>query len=175
MPRNTKPSHTRCQPPGPHQCFWPVTTRWSRRTSLAHVEHLAAPGTIRQGSRLVEAPSCVPETGVARSLSSLPAIGRPIAGPDAGLAGHDGRAVGARRIHLELVGREVRHPAELQLNEQESKILNAIQLEPTSIETVVATSGLPIHRVLSTISVLEMRKLVRRVSGSTVMRVTFRQ
>jgi hypothetical protein len=31
-------------------------------------------------------------------------------------------------------------------------------------------SELPIHRVLSTVSVLEMRRLVRRVSGTQVVR-----
>jgi DNA processing protein len=67
-------------------------------------------------------------------------------------------------------GREVRHPAELTLNDQEQAVLDAIQQEPTSIDQVVVGSGLPVHRVLSTISVLEMRRLVRRVSGSQVSR-----
>jgi DNA processing protein len=67
-------------------------------------------------------------------------------------------------------GREVRHPAELQLNDQEQAVLDAIQQESTSMDQIVATSGLPIHRVLSTISVLEMRRLVRRVSGNQVRR-----
>jgi len=67
-------------------------------------------------------------------------------------------------------GREVRHPAELQLNDQEQAVLDAIHLEPTSIDEVAAASGLMIHRVLSTISVLEMRHLVRRVSGNQVRR-----
>ena len=30
--------------------------------------------------------------------------------------------------------------------------------------------GLPVHRVLATISVLEMRSLIRRVSGTSVIR-----
>ncbi|MDA1050579.1 MAG: DNA-processing protein DprA [Planctomycetota bacterium] len=67
-------------------------------------------------------------------------------------------------------GREVRHPAELQLNPQEQAVLDAIQQEPTGMDEVTAASGLPIHRVLSTISVLEMRRLVRRVSGNQVRR-----
>jgi DNA processing protein len=67
-------------------------------------------------------------------------------------------------------GREVRHPAELQLNDQEQAVLDAIQQESTSIDQVVTASGLPIHRVLSTISVLEMRRLVRRISGNQVSR-----
>lgn len=67
-------------------------------------------------------------------------------------------------------GREVRHPAELQLNDQEQAVLDAIVQEPTSIDEVVVASGLPVHRVLSTLSVLEMRRLVRRVSGNQVSR-----
>ncbi|MEE8451926.1 MAG: DNA-processing protein DprA [Thermoguttaceae bacterium] len=68
-------------------------------------------------------------------------------------------------------GSLVRHPAELQLNELEQKVLAAIGTEATLIDQIVTESGLPVPRVLSTISVLEMRRLVRRLSGSTVARV----
>lgn len=68
-------------------------------------------------------------------------------------------------------GREIRHPAELQLNDQEQRILVAIDTEPTTMDQVVVQSGLPVHRVLSTVSVLETRKLIRRVSGQLVVRV----
>jgi DNA processing protein len=67
--------------------------------------------------------------------------------------------------------KEVRHPAQLQLNEQESAVLHAIQLQPTDINRVVQESGLPVARVLSTLSVLEMRRLIRRVSGQIVQRL----
>lgn len=65
---------------------------------------------------------------------------------------------------------EVHHPAELQLNDQEQAVLQAIGKEPTSIDHIVAASGLQVQRVLATISVLEMRKLVRRLSGNTLVR-----
>ncbi len=68
-------------------------------------------------------------------------------------------------------GREIRHPAELQLNDQEQRVLAAIDTEPTTMDQVVVQSGLPVHRVLSTVSVLETRKLIRRVSGQLVVRV----
>ncbi|MBN1851911.1 MAG: DNA-processing protein DprA [Pirellulales bacterium] len=68
-------------------------------------------------------------------------------------------------------GRTVRHPAELKLNEIEQQVLQAIDTTPTMIDTVTALCGLPVHRVLSTISVLEMRRLIRRVSGNLVERV----
>lgn len=67
-------------------------------------------------------------------------------------------------------GGEVHHPAELLLNEQEQQVLNAIDSDPTSIDAVVAASGLATAQVLATISVLEMRHLVRRTSGTTVAR-----
>ena len=65
----------------------------------------------------------------------------------------------------------IRHPVELQLNDQESAVLRAIGTEPTDINAVVNASGLPVPRVLSTVSVLEMRRLVRRISGQLVQRV----
>lgn len=68
-------------------------------------------------------------------------------------------------------GRVVHHPAELQLNDQERAVLDAISKEPTSLDTIATKSGLPIHRVLATISVLEMRRLIRRVSGNLVLRM----
>jgi DNA processing protein len=64
----------------------------------------------------------------------------------------------------------LRRPAELRLNEQEQQVLAAVGENPTTIDQVVVRSGLPVHRVLSTISVLEMRRLVTRLSGNTVVR-----
>jgi DNA processing protein len=68
-------------------------------------------------------------------------------------------------------GRVVRHPAELQLNVQEQAVLDATTTEPVSIDQVVVRSGLPVQRVLATLSVLEMRHLIRRVSGNLIARV----
>ncbi|QDU97809.1 DNA-processing protein DprA [Lignipirellula cremea] len=68
-------------------------------------------------------------------------------------------------------GAEVRHPAELKLSEMERQVLDAIPTEPATIDTVVASSRLPIHNVLATISVLEMRRLVRRLGGQRLVRL----
>jgi DNA processing protein len=68
-------------------------------------------------------------------------------------------------------GSVVAQPAELLLNEIEQQVLQAIDGQPISLDAVAAACALPIHRVLSTVSVLEMRRLVRRVSGTQVMRV----
>ncbi|MBI2824581.1 MAG: DNA-protecting protein DprA [Planctomycetia bacterium] len=68
-------------------------------------------------------------------------------------------------------GQSVHHPAELLLNDLERQVLAAIGIDPTTIDQVVSTSALPTPQVLSTVSVLEMRHLVRRVSGNLVARV----
>lgn len=68
-------------------------------------------------------------------------------------------------------GHEIRQPSELTLNDLERNVLEAVDATGTLIDQVIATSGLPAHQVLSTISVLEMRKLIRRLSGQYVSRV----
>ncbi len=67
-------------------------------------------------------------------------------------------------------GRELRNGAELLLNEQERTVLEAIGAEATALDAVLGSSRLPPHRVLATISVLESRGLVRRLSGQYVAR-----
>ncbi len=66
---------------------------------------------------------------------------------------------------------QVRNGAELMLNEIERAVLDAIEPMSTPIDTVIEKSGLPAHRVLAVISVLEMRRLVRRLSGQYVSRI----
>ncbi len=68
-------------------------------------------------------------------------------------------------------GRAVHHPAELSLNELEQQVLTAIQTEPTTIDAVIAAANLPAPQVLATVSVLEMRRLVRRLSGNSIVRL----
>lgn len=68
-------------------------------------------------------------------------------------------------------GRELRRPAEALLNDRERQVLDAIETEPTGIDAVVQRSGLAVQQVLATISVLEMRKLIRRLSSQYVSRV----
>ena len=65
----------------------------------------------------------------------------------------------------------VRHPVELQLNEPERQVLAAVPTETGTVDNVIVTSGLPAHRVLAVLSVLEMKKLIRRVSGNLVVRL----
>jgi DNA processing protein len=96
---------------------------------------------IRDGAKLVETPDDI--------FEELGPLVTPVAQPD---------------------GSEVRHPAELKLNEQERRVLEAIETAPTEIDRVVATTGLNPSQVLATLSVLEVRRLIRRTSGSQVAR-----
>jgi DNA processing protein len=64
----------------------------------------------------------------------------------------------------------IRHPGELQLNEPEKAVLGVIDDEPMTIDDCVAACGLPVQNVLATVSVLEMRRLIRRLGGNRVMR-----
>lgn len=68
-------------------------------------------------------------------------------------------------------GHTLRHPAELQLNDQERQVLDAIATDPTNLDQVVRSTRLPAPRVLATISVLEIRHLIRRTSGNCVVRL----
>jgi len=61
-------------------------------------------------------------------------------------------------------------PRELNLNDQERAILNLIDTAPTPIDNVLATAGIETSRVLSTLTVLEMKRLVRRLPGSMIER-----
>ncbi len=68
-------------------------------------------------------------------------------------------------------GTILRVPAEVTLNEIEQKVLRAIDTQGSLIDDVTVASGLAVHRVLSTIHVLEMRGLIRRMGGNRVARV----
>ena len=64
----------------------------------------------------------------------------------------------------------VHHPREMVLNPQESEILNAISTTGTAVDDVVRATQLDPSRVLSTLTVLEMRRFVRRLPGNMVVR-----
>jgi DNA processing protein len=68
-------------------------------------------------------------------------------------------------------GQTLRHPAELQLNPQERLVLDAIATEPTDLDQLVRSTGLPAQRVLATVCVLEIRHLIRRLGGNRVLRL----
>ena len=64
----------------------------------------------------------------------------------------------------------IKHPAELKLSDQERAILQAIRSAPTGFDEIMQQTGLPASRLLSTISVLEVRRLIRRLSSTSFVR-----
>jgi DNA processing protein len=62
-------------------------------------------------------------------------------------------------------------PRELNLDDQERRVLNLVTIDPIAVDDVLRTAGLEASRVLATLTVLEMRRLVRRVPGGQVCRV----
>jgi DNA processing protein len=64
----------------------------------------------------------------------------------------------------------VRQPAELTLSDQEKQILNLISAESTPVDEVIRSVNIEASRVLSTLTVLEMKRLVRRLPGGFVVR-----
>jgi len=67
--------------------------------------------------------------------------------------------------------RQIHHPGELTLNGLERQVLDAIPSQATTVDAVISASGLTAPQVLATLSVLEMRRLVRRLSGNSVLRL----
>lgn len=68
-------------------------------------------------------------------------------------------------------GGSIRVAAELKLNDLEHAVLQAIEPPESLLDEVAARCELPIHRVLATISVLESRRLVRKIGGNRVARI----
>jgi DNA processing protein len=64
----------------------------------------------------------------------------------------------------------VRHPLELTLNDLERKLLDLLGSEAISADELVGRSRLAAPQVLSALSVLEMRRLVRRLPGNIYAR-----
>ena len=64
----------------------------------------------------------------------------------------------------------VRKPVELALSDQEKMVLNLITSESTPIDDVIRSAKIEASRVLSTLTVLEMKRLIKRLPGSNVVR-----
>ncbi len=68
-------------------------------------------------------------------------------------------------------GEAIHHPIEVTLNELERQVLQQIETSPTLVDAIITRSELPAMQVLSTLTILEMRKLIRRVSGMQYVRL----
>jgi len=64
----------------------------------------------------------------------------------------------------------IHSPRELVLNPQESEVLNHISTQPIAIDDVLRACSMESSRVLATLTVLEMRRLVRRLPGNSYVR-----
>jgi DNA processing protein len=64
----------------------------------------------------------------------------------------------------------VHKPAELSLSDQERTILNLVSAESTAVDEVIRAANIEASRVLSTLTVLEMKRLIRRLPGGYVVR-----
>ena len=66
---------------------------------------------------------------------------------------------------------EVHSPRELTLTDQQREILNHVTTEPLLIDEVLRHSGLEPSRVLATLTILEMKRMVRRLPGGYLVRI----
>ena len=64
----------------------------------------------------------------------------------------------------------VRHPAELKLSDLERNLLGLLDDRPVAIDSLIAQTGMTASQVMATLSVLEMRRLIRRVPGGQFVR-----
>ena len=62
------------------------------------------------------------------------------------------------------------HPAQISLSEQERNVLGLLGETPQGIDAVIAATRLGASQVMATLSVLEMRRLVRRLPGQQFVR-----
>lgn len=66
---------------------------------------------------------------------------------------------------------QVRTPRELTLNDQEREVLNFVGDDPRQLDEIVRTSKLETARVMTTLTVLEMKRMVRRLPGGMFVRI----
>ncbi len=69
-------------------------------------------------------------------------------------------------------GREIHSPRELTLNDQERRVLDAVPTEPGHIDEVLRSADIDSSRVLATLTVLEMKRMIRRLPGGYLVRAT---
>ena len=64
----------------------------------------------------------------------------------------------------------IHSPRELVLNPLETKVLNQISVQPVTIDELLQDPSIETSRVLATLTVLEMRRLIRRLPGNMFVR-----
>jgi DNA processing protein len=81
------------------------------------------------------------------------------------------RAIPDTRHPEEDETREIRHPAELALSEHERSLLGHLDDLPRGTDELISRTGLAPSQVMATMSVLEMRRLIRRGAGNLFVRL----
>jgi DNA processing protein len=61
---------------------------------------------------------------------------------------------------------------ELLLDDQERRLLNLVTIDPIHVDLILRDASIEASRALATLTVLEMRRLIRRLPGSQYCRVT---
>ncbi|MGC1276300.1 MAG: DNA-processing protein DprA [Planctomycetaceae bacterium] len=117
---------------------------------------------IRDGATLVR--------GVDDVLEQLGPLLRPVLFPNSSAVRRRSDDPSADSTRTLAPRREVRSVAELSLNDQERRVLDAVSGDPAHIDAVLTASGLEASRVLATLTALEMKRLVRRLPGNLVVR-----
>jgi DNA processing protein len=69
-------------------------------------------------------------------------------------------------------GGSVHAARELLLDDQERRLLNLVTIDPIHVDLILRDAGIEPSRALATLTVLEMRRLIRRLPGSQFCRVT---
>nr|WP_303652815.1 DNA-processing protein DprA [Paludisphaera mucosa] len=64
----------------------------------------------------------------------------------------------------------VRHPAELVLTDQERSLLGHLDDSPNGVDVLIGLTGLTASQVMATLSVLELKRMVRRLPGHQFVR-----
>lgn len=118
---------------------------------------------IRDGAKLVQSVDDI--------LDELGPLTEPVSLKTSDGSAPNSRATASSEMRPQESESSIRQPAELKLSEQENQVLQAIATEPTYVDQIVGRTELPVQRVLATISVLQARRLVRRISGNQVARV----
>ncbi|MCL4109500.1 UNVERIFIED_CONTAM: hypothetical protein GTU68_024397, partial [Idotea baltica] len=67
---------------------------------------------------------------------------------------------------------QVHSPRELTLNERELEVLNLTTIDPAPIDEILRATDLPPSSVLSTLTILEMKRMVRRLPGGLIVRIS---
>ncbi len=65
----------------------------------------------------------------------------------------------------------VRHPAELTLTDPERSLLGRLGDTPTGVDDLIGATGMTAAQVMATLSVLELKRMVRRLPGHRFVRV----